>query len=138
MKRRKQLQKEEKLRNGFCFLGENNDGISFLDKYKDGFHGKVKLRERPLALGRGGELGGSGLEFKGSHHLIVSANILEALALVLCQVPRRRHGRAKIQTSHTDTHRERERERERLGGYVCNLRIVGGLGLYIFSGCGGK
>lgn len=97
-------------------MGENNDGISFLDEYKDGFHGKVKLRERPLALGRGGELGGSGLEFKGSHHLIVSANVLEALALVLCQFLRRRHWRAKIENTHTDTRThsaERERGRKR-------------------------
>jgi hypothetical protein len=109
MKRRKHSQKEEKLKMGFYFLGENNDGLSFFDGYKYGFHGKVKLRERPLALGRGGELGGSGLEFKGSHHLIVSENVLEALALVLCQVLRRRHGRPKIENSHTDTRRERER-----------------------------
>ena len=69
--------------------------------YKDGFSLKVKFRERereqerererererPLALsrGRGGELSGFGVDFKSSHHFVVSTNVLEALPLVFCE-----------------------------------------------------
>jgi hypothetical protein len=56
------------MRNGFSFLSEYNDGVfRYWMNYKDGFSWKVKFRERkserPFALGRGGELGGFGVDF---------------------------------------------------------------------------
>ena len=91
--------------------------------YKDGFSLKVKFRERererPLALsrGRGGELSGFGVDFKSSHHFVVSTNVLEALPLVFCEFLRRRHGRVERQSL-----RERERERAVLFGiWECQM-----------------
>lgn len=64
----KKKKKKTKMRNGFPFLSEYNDGVfRYWMNYKDGFSWKVKFRERkserPFALGRGGELGGFGVDF---------------------------------------------------------------------------
>ena len=115
------------LRNGFSFLNENNDRFWFFGWIitKKVFSWKVKLRERPLALWRGGEeLSGFGVDSKGSHYFFIAANVFEAPALVLCEFLRRRHWRAQ-RAKHSRSLCVCVCERQKGAGYIWRGRETG-------------
>ena len=119
--------KKKNLRNGFSFLNENNDRFWFFGWIitKKVFSWKVKLRERPLALWRGGEeLSGFGVDSKGSHYFFIAANVFEAPALVLCEFLRRRHWRAQ-RAKHSRSLCVCVCERQKGAGYIWRGRETG-------------